>query len=190
MKIFFGGSLIGFNKSRDLYLGVRNEIVKQGNILTRDWVTEEIKGVVTKISDMMILTKKAIENSDAVIIESTNSVASVGLQIRFSVERGLPSLVLIQDDVLETALLESYFIEEKYHKYIKVKKYDVDSLEEIISDFLYWARTNRKIVRFNLEIEKGQDDYLKALAKQNKTSKSEEIRSLITKEMIKNHHSR
>ena len=184
MKVFFGGSLIGFNKNRDLYLGIRNEIVKQGNILTRDWVMEEIKGVVTKTSDMMVLTKKAIESSDAVIIESTNSVAAVGLQINFSIERGLPTLVLIQKDVSETELLESYFIEEKYHKFIKVEKYDIDSLEDVISNFLYWARTNRTIVRFNLEIQRDQDEYLKALAVKHRSNKSEEIRRLISEAMV------
>ena len=188
MKIFFGGSIPGFIEDKNSYLRIRNLIVKLGNSLTRDWLMIEIRGKKTRPSDMVNFTQKAINKSDATIIEGSHDISAVGSQIKLSVEKGLPTLVLLQTHTGKKNLLSDYFIEEKYHKFVKVEKYDLNSLEEILSNFLSWARTNRKIVRFNLEIEKDKDDYLKVLADRNKTSKSEEIRKLIAKDMTENYH--
>ena len=62
---------------------------------------------------------------------------------------------------------------------MKKQKYTKRNLNKTITDFLTWVESNKSIVRFNLEVEKELDDYLKEKAKQNKTSKSEEIRKLI-----------
>lgn len=48
-----------------------------------------------------------------------------------------------------------------------------------------WVEENKRLVRFNLEIERELDNYLKEKAKQNKTNKSEEIRKLILEDMQK-----
>lgn len=136
---------------------------------------------------MIDLTKKAISISDATIIEATKDISAVGLQIQISVDKSLPTLVLYdKDGVKDGDLLGRYFIDNKYRKLIKLSGYNKETLAGWVNDFLRWAQKSRKVVRFNLEIDRNQDEYLKRLASKHRSSKSEEIRKLISKSMVEN----
>ena len=136
---------------------------------------------------MIDLTKKAISISDASIIEATKDISAVGLQIQISVDKALPTLVLYDEDkVKDGDLLGRYFIDDKYRKLIRLSGYNKKTLVGRVEDFLRWAQKSRKVVRFNLEIDRNQDEYLKRLASKRRSSKSEEIRKLVSKSMIDN----
>lgn len=155
--------------------------------LTRDWIDEEIKGKIKRSHrEMYELTEKAIKEADSVILEHSHDISAVGQQLVLSLERGLPTLLLVKDsNSIENSPLSDWFIGFKHHKYLRKEKYKRDDLKKIISTFLKWVEENKRIVRFNLEIEKELDDYLKEKAKHNKTSKSEEIRKLVLEDMQK-----
>jgi len=187
MKIFFGGTLPGFEINKDNYLEIRKVILSLGHKLTRDWINEEIKGkVIRKPSEMYDLTEKAIKDADSVILEYSHDIAAVGQQLVLSLQRNIPVLLLVKDsNSSEDSPLSDYFVSSKSFKYLKKEKYKSINLKKVISGFLRWVEENKAIVRFNLEIERELDDYLKEKAGKNKTSKSEEIRNLILEDIKK-----
>ncbi len=188
MKIFFGGTLPGFEKNKENYLEIRKTLLSLGHKLTRDWINEELKGKVSrKQSEMYDLTEKAIKESDTVILEYSHDIAAVGQQLVLALQRNTPVLLLVKDsNNKENSPLSDYFVSSKSFKYLKKEKYKSKNLRKIISGFLKWVDENKTIIRFNLEIERELDDYLKMKALKNNSSKSEEIRNLILDD-IKRH---
>lgn len=187
MKVFFGGSTQGFRINKNDYLKIRSSILALGYDLTRDWINEELKGEVKRShNEMYELTEKAIKNADSVILDYSYNVSAVGQQLLLTLERGVPTLLLTKDSKnTKDSSLSDWFISSRHHKYLKKQKYTKKNLSKIITDFLAWVEGNKPIVRFNLEIEKELDDYLKKKAKQNRTSKSEEIRKLVFQDIQK-----
>lgn len=187
MKVFFGGSLPRFKTNKEDYLEIRKTILDLKHKLTRDWISEEIKEKIKRSHhEMYELTEKAIKEADSVILEYSHDISAVGQQLVLSLERGLPTLLLVKDsNDTENSPLNDWFISSKHYKYLKKEKYKKGDLHKIISSFFKWVEENKRIIRFNLEIENELDDYLKEKAKQSKTSKSEEIRKLVLEDMQK-----
>jgi hypothetical protein len=180
MKIFFGGTLSGLENNKEDYLGIRKAILNSGHKITRDWIDEERVGVARSSSEMFELTEKAINESDAVILEYSRSVDSVGQQLTLALQRKMPVLLLVKDGAgSESDLLDDFFISSKHYKHLKIEKYLPKNINGIVTNYLQNLGGNKSIVRFNLEIERELDDYLKNKAKENRTSKSEEIRKLV-----------
>ena len=127
-------------------------------------------------------TIKAINKSDAVILEGTYDTSSVGKQLMLALNLELPVLLLYYKKLDGKSSLDK-FIDKDSAKLVKRAIYDEKNLKAKLNEFLDWAGDNTKIVRFNLELERRLDNYLKDLAKRNKTSKSEEIRRLILDEL-------
>lgn len=188
MKVFFGGTVPGFEANKENYLEIRRSIISLKYKLTRDWVNEEVKGkIIRKPSEMYELTERAIKDADVVILEYSHNISAVGQQLVLSLERGLPTLLLVKNsNNSENSPLNDYFVSSKHYKYLRKEKYRKSDLKRIISNFLKWAEENKTIIRFNLEIERELDDFLKEKAKQNNTSKSEEIRKLVIEDMKRN----
>lgn len=187
MKVFFGGTLPGFKVNKENYLEIRKSIVSLGHKLTRDWIDEETKRKVSRTpSEMYELTEKAIKEADAVILEYSHNIGAVGQQLVLSLQRQIPILLLVKNsNNSEDSPLSDYFISSRYYKHLKKEKYKTVNIKKIVADFLKWVEENKSIIRFNLEIERELDDYLKNKANKNKSSKSEEIRKLILEEMKK-----
>lgn len=185
MKIFFGGSLHAFQENSKSYLEIRKTLLTLRQKLTRDWIREELRGKVKRNqNEMYELTEKAIHNADAVILEYTHNTSAAGQQLILALERGLPTLLLVKNSKnAEDSLLSDYFVNSKHYKYLKKERYNGTNVKKIIVGFLKWADQNRSIVRFNLELEKELDDYLKEKALANRTSKSEEIRKLVLEDL-------
>jgi len=181
MKVFFGGSLPGFKENKKDYIEIRKAIIASKNKLTRDWISEELEDNPKRShSEMYELTEKAIKTADAVILEYSDHISAVGQQLILSLEQQLPTLLLIKD-VYRAKMISSndLFIGSKHRKYLRKEKYTEKSIKNTIEDFLKWAEDNKKLVRFNLELPRELDDYLKDKSKENNSSKSEEIRKLI-----------
>ncbi len=181
MKVFFGGSALGFRANKSDYLEIRRFILDLGHGLTRDWIDEELKGEIKRShNEMYELTEKAIKSADSVILDYSYNISAVGQQLLLALEKGIPTLLLAKDSKnTKDSPLSDWFISSRHHKYLKKQKYTKKNQSKIITDFLAWVKDNKSIIRFNLEVEKELDDYLKEKAKHNKSSKSEEIRKLI-----------
>lgn len=188
MRIFFGGSLPRFRTNKSDYTNIRDSIVDLGHKLTRDWIQEENnKKINRSVHEMYELTERAINTSDAVIIEYSNDISAVGQQLVLALQKSIPTLLLIKDSKdTEDSPLSDYFIGSKDLKHVKKSKYKNSNVKKLISDFIKWVEENKKLVRFNLELERELDEYLKIKAKRNNSSKAVEIRALIVKDMSRN----
>lgn len=188
MRIFFGGSLPRFRTNKSDYIKIRDSITSLGHILTRDWIEEEgKKDIKRSVNEMYELTEKAINNSDAVILEYSQDISAVGQQLVIALQKSIPTLLLIKDSKeTEDSPLSDYFISSKDLKHVKKAKYKNSDIKKIISNFLKWVDENKQLVRFNLELERELDEYLKLKSKKNNSSKAEEIRALIVKDMSRN----
>lgn len=178
MKIHFGGSGIGVKRISSNYFLIRKTLRKLDCILTRDWLGPEIKKNISSNEAKFEKTSKAINNADAVVLEGSYDTSSVGKQLMLALNLKLPTLILYYKKLDGKSSLDK-FVNKDSVKLVKRMIYDETDIETKLDEFLGWAKNNTKMVRFNLEIERKLDNYLKGLAKQNKTSKSEEIRKLI-----------
>lgn len=186
MKIFFGGTLSGFENNKNDYLEIRKAILNSGHKITRDWIYEEQNGVTRSSSEMFELTEKAINESDGVILEYSCNVDSVGQQLTLALQRNISVLLLVKDGInSEVDVLDDFFISSKYHKRLKIQKYQSNNINEILSVYIRNLEDGKSVIRFNLEIERELDDFLKHKAKENGTSKSEEIRKIIIENIKK-----
>lgn len=123
MKVFFGGSLPRFRTNKEDYLAIRKVILDLKHKLTRDWIKEEIKGrVKISHSKMYELTEKAIKEADSVILEYSHDISAVGQQLVLSLERGLPTLLLVKaSNEAENSPLSDWFISSKLINILKKK---------------------------------------------------------------------
>lgn len=187
MKVFFGGSLPGYRVNKGNYSKIRGVILELGNKLTRDWILEEERGKSKRsLGEMYELTEKAIKEADAVVLEYSHDISAIGQQLVLSLQRQIPILLLVRDGGgAENSPLSDYFISSKYYKQIKKEKYKTGSIKKTVTNFLKWVEDNKTLVRFNLELERELDDYLKEKARHNNSSKSVEIRNLILSDMKK-----
>jgi hypothetical protein len=185
MKVHFGGSGTGIKRINMNYLQIRMALRKLGCTLTRDWLNPSVDKKTPSREVAFRETIKAINNADAVILEGTYDTSSVGKQLMLALNLELPVLILYFQKLDGRSSLDK-FIDKDSTKLVKRAVYTEKTLESKLTDFLDWAGTNTKIVRFNLELERRLDNYLKDKARRNKTSKSEEIRNLILKDLKDN----
>src|SRR5688572_8047585 len=100
MKIYFTASTAKFDKYQKNYFAIRDFLVNEKHILTRDWLHKarhRIDNGLTEIFDMKQIYQdcmKAINEADIVIIEDTVSNFSTGHQITVALQRQKPTLVL------------------------------------------------------------------------------------------------
>lgn len=188
MKVFFGGTLPRFEAKKEDYIAIRQNLLDAGCTIMRDWIKEELEGKVkTTWPQRWHLVQEALKQSDACILDCTFMDVYVGEQLAMVVEKEIPLLLLVDGSSgnVQDSPLTDYFISNDHMQFIQKKTYTQHNLHAIIKDFLDWVKVNKRIVRFNLEIEKNLDDYLKEKAKKNNTSKSEEIRKLVIEDMKK-----
>lgn len=94
----------------------------------------------------------------------------------------IPILLLFSEDANFNSNLDK-FLDREHAQLVKKSVYNDQNLTSLVSDFVKWAKDNTKLVRFNLEIDRRLDNYLKEVAKKNGTNKAQEIRNLIKRDM-------
>lgn len=180
MKVHFGGSSQGYKNLKQTYLFVRGEILKSGHEIARDWLNPKIIKETKSLKIAFQETQNAIKKSEAVILEASYDSSSLGKQMIMAHNQNLPILLLIHKDYPKLETLSQFVSDDKL---MKVKTYSEQNIKTIIDEFLSWVDKNTKPARFNLELPRHLDNYLRAKAETNKTSKSEEIRKLVEKDL-------
>lgn len=178
MIVHFGGSQKGFKKYEEFYKLIRKIILDSGCTIADDWIVDRRK--TKDIKKIFEITEKSILKSDAVIIEETISTSSIGKQLMIALYKEKPVLLLDQ----KSEIKKENFVSSKMSKKLIKKTYSYENIYMIINDFLKWANKVNKIRRFNLVIDKKLDDFLEKKSKKYRTSKSEEIRKLIERDML------
>ncbi|MDQ6986108.1 MAG: hypothetical protein Q9M91_02565 [Candidatus Dojkabacteria bacterium] len=139
MKIWYGITTTQYLKYKKYYTNIRNILLDRGVILTRDWypyVEEDFKlrkGKKRNMEEVYKAVTKAIDQANAVIIESTIPSFSISHQIYYAILRQKPTLVL-QTKNANINFSDAY-IGAIDSKYLIVRNYDSKNLEKIIDEF-------------------------------------------------------
>lgn len=183
MKVHFGGSSAGFNDLKGNYVQIRSNILMLGHKIVRDWTQPEVIAKTATSQDAHEATQKAIKESDAIIIEASYDSSGVGQQLLMATENDLPTLILISENHNGKNFQIGNFVKKDAVKLVRRSFYNAATLREVLVDFFAWASQLKKYSRFNLVLENNLDAYLKLKARVNLTSKTEEIKKLIIKDM-------
>lgn len=182
MKVHFGGSSQGYRNLKNTYLAIKKEVQNSGHKITRDWLNPTVIRKTKSLNEAFKETEKAIKESEAVILEASYDSSSLGKQMVMAHNQNLPILLLIHRNYTQSETLSQFISQDKL---VMVKTYSEKNIKKIIDDFLSWVDISTKPARFNLELPRNLDNYLKENAKINKTSKAEEIRKLVEKDRNK-----
>src|SRR5690554_3739674 len=98
MKVFFSCSTRSITKYAVFYRAVRDEILKLGHRLSRDWIDYSINVAQRGISGVPSHTlykdvMSAIVVADVVIIDASVKSMSLGHQLTYALHKGKPVLV-------------------------------------------------------------------------------------------------
>lgn len=164
MKIYFTCSTAEFNKYRDVYFGIRSQLISKGHLLTRDWLphTEKrLKSSDTDIRDIKEIYKvciKALKEADLVIIEDTVSNFSTGHQITVALQNRKPTLVLWQGK--KHRHFKQMFIHGIDSNILQVSEYTRENLNSVINIFIKKYENAFEANRFHLVLDGVERRYL------------------------------
>ncbi len=184
MRVHFGGSITNLKLYPDQYVEIVQQIKSLGHEIIRDWVLEELEGETVPLELMYEYTEDAIKNSNAVVLDNTRSRTSIGQQLMLALQHNIPVLLLKNKAIADNNSGNHVFLSKHFSKLVINKTYTSKTLNKILKEFFDTTVHEFQLSRFNLEIDKNLDNYLKKLAKKNKTSKSAEIRKLVLEKMM------
>lgn len=164
MKIYFTSSTAEFNKYKDTYFTIRNYLLENEHILTRDWLphtNERLEKNDTDVKDMKEIYKScinAIKDADLVIVEDTISNFSTGHQITLSLQYKKPTLVLWKGK--KHRQFKQMFIHGIDSNILEVNEYTEENLKDLIQVFLSKYERPAEKNRFHLVLNNKERKYL------------------------------
>lgn len=184
MKIWFGCSTSQFIKYKDNYFRIRDFIVEEGHILTRDWLKptkESIERGAKEFGPEELYSEimSAVAQADALVIEDTVPSFSTGHHITIGIQRQKPVLVLRSKK--KPKYFNRTFMDGLRSPYLQVAEYNEQSYKEIIRGFINKYEDSTKKHRFNLVIDEVERKYLEWAKFKTNQSKTQIIRSSLRK---------
>lgn len=164
MKIYFTCSTAEFKQYRDNYWAIRNYLVENGHILTRDWLAEADNRLDTKqieLGDIKEIYKaclQAIREAELVIIDDTVSNFSTGHQITLALQLRKPTLVLWQGG--KHRQFKHMFIHGIESDILEIAEYDRNNLTNTMQVFINKYEDTNERNRFHLVLNGVERNYL------------------------------
>lgn len=164
MKIYFTCSTADFFKYEKDYFKIRDFIINQGHVLTRDWLPHTADKLhhhdifIRDVKQIYRECVEAIKNADLVIIEDTVSNFSTGHQITLALQNRKPTLVLWQGK--KHRHFNQMFIHGIDSNILQISEYAPDNLTEIIKVFLEKYEDCNEKNRFHLVLNNLERRYL------------------------------
>lgn len=164
MKVYFTCSTAEFDNYKDDYYAIRDFLVSQKHILTRDWLIETEKRLMSgkkDIKDIKEIYKAcitAIREADIVIIEDTVSNFSTGHQITLALQMRKPTLVLWQGK--KHRQFNQMFIHGIDSDVLEITEYTKDSLKKVMQTFIHKYEEISEKNRFHLVLSNVERAYL------------------------------
>lgn len=166
MKIFFTASTAEYARCRDRYYAIRNFLIAQGHVLTRDWlplVDERLKQQgqdLTDVKEIYRTNMQALRDAEVVIVEDTISNFSTGHMITVALQLRKPTLVLWKGG--KHRLFKQMFIHGIDSDLLQVSEYDEHLVKSVISVFLekYDDASAHERNRFHLVLNNVERQYL------------------------------
>ena len=184
MILHFGGSSPGIKNHLDDYHVLRELIINQGHTLARDWlVQKKYHGLVSLFSE----NEKSISRSDGVILDATYDTHGVGIQLAIALMYKRPILLLTKKGA-KTPITRLKLVNDKDKRLLQTAEFSsAAKADQILIEFTDWVDANNRLARFNIELDRKLDNYLKLKGRLNHTSKSEEIRRLVEEDFNQNY---
>lgn len=164
MKIYFTCSTAEFNVYKELYFNIRDFLVGENHILTRDWLDKTRRRIdqgdseVTDIKEIYKACIQAIYDADIVIIEDTVSNFSTGHQITVALQRQKPTLVLWSKP--KHRHFKNTFINGIDSEFLEFYEYTGDEYKQIIKKFIKKYANAKLKNRFHLVLGDVERKYL------------------------------
>lgn len=164
MKVYFTCSTAEFRKYRDTYFAIRDFLIREKHILTRDWLphtAERLSSGQTELPDIKEIYNaciKAIKAADVVIIEDTVSNFSTGHQITKALQLRKPTLVLWKGRKYKQ--FNQMFIHGIESDLLNVVEYTDQNLKDHIKIFLNKCEGLTEKNRFHLVLNNLERMYL------------------------------
>lgn len=188
MKAWFGTTTLKFLEYKDHYFAIRDYLIGVGCVVPFDWLEDAyeykkrsprgrrgIKGLFNRVT-------KAIDQSDFSVIEYTVPNFSSSHQIHYSLQKRKPTLVMRLHR--DNTFADSY-IEALESRLLTIKIYNLNNYQEIIDEFLGYAKLEKGYHRYNIVLDKSHKYYLDWAANKYQHSRSEIIRKLIEEKIKK-----
>jgi hypothetical protein len=163
MKVYFTSSTAELFKYRDSYYGIRDWLVDNGHIITRDWLPRVEKQMIRGEKELDI--KKiyegcieAIQKADLVIVEDTVSNFSTGHQITVALRYRKPTLVLWQGKKHHP--FKQMLIHGIDSDILQVTEYTKQDLPDILQVFVHKYENGTDKSRFHLILNGTERKYL------------------------------
>ena len=181
MRVYFGCSMQRAEEFKGVYLGIRKQIIESGHSLTRDWLPKSFEQhaknkTAGNRSNYYDDVMDAIIRADLVIFDCTVPSMAIGHQITFALDKAKPTLMLVDKRVQRS---DDMFIAGADTPYLmRVNYEDTADAVKAVEGFLVAESLSSKI-RFNLVLDKIQNDYLEWAAFKYKASKTDLIKGAI-----------
>lgn len=183
MKVFFSCATTDLLKYKDSYLKIVDTIKQGGHSITRDWLNREVmhlemKDSKGKRSDLYTKVMSAITQADVVIFDCTVRSMGLGHQLTYALDKGKPTLLLSKGNSMD---IKDLFISGSKSGFLTIRNYkDIKDIPEIVNNFLL-KNSSRPKVRFQIVLDKEQNDFIEWASYIYKRNKSEIIKSAIDK---------
>ncbi len=188
MRVFFGCTAAELNKYQKYYLAIRQFLIDEGHVLTRDWIPDAIKRMHKLTPPEEYDPKKiaaafqhAMNESDVIIVEDTVSNFSTGYEITFALQRNKPVLVLWLKD--KHHLFDRTLLHGIESEYLQISQYDLSNYRELIRRFLNKFDSNLEKHRFNLVVDDIERRYLDWGRFAKHKSRTDLVRSALRKQI-------
>ena len=164
MKIYFTCTTAELQTYRTNYFAIRDYLVKQGHVLTRDWLPKAEKRLlagdtdVTDIKEIYQACINALREAELVIIEDTVSNFSTGHQITLALQLRKPTLVLWQGK--KHRHFNQMLIHGIDSDLLQVAEYKPDNLADIVQGFINTYDDRPEKNRFHLVLSGIERRYL------------------------------
>lgn len=164
MKVYYTCSTAEFAKYEKYYTSIRNFLVVEKHILTKDWMDEAQERIqsgrieIPNIKEIYNDCIRAIQEADVVIIEDSVSNFSTGHQITVALQRQKPTLVLWATP--KHRHFKQTFIQGIESEYLEVAEYNLENYKDIIRSFVKKYENAHQKNRFHLVLDEVERKYL------------------------------
>lgn len=183
MKVHFSASIENITSRIELYRTIRQTLVDNGDVLTRDWIDDAFERASTKTrysqsdaKDIAAETRRSIENCDIAIFESSDQSFGVGYQAALSINLQKPVLILLEKNARPLGVIGT-------GQNTTIKKiayyHDKEEMQQIIRQFIDDNSVLLKDLRFNMLLDRELLYFVNNESIKTGLSKSQVIRSLI-----------
>jgi hypothetical protein len=163
MKVYFTCSTAELMANRDAYYAIRDHLVNNGHILTRDWLADTEQHTLADKRELNIKAiykacVEALREAELVVIEDTVSNFSTGHQITLALQMRKPTLVLWQGK--KHRHFTQMFIHGIESDLLQVAEYNSQDLANIMQAFINTYEDKPEKNRFHLVLSGLERQYL------------------------------